>query len=69
MVALVVLVMDHVMHHKQMDPWRLYQVDPANVDANTCKVFPYVTDMVCMQKNTILLIDLIVFKKLRIRIL
>ena len=48
-VELVVLVMGHVMHHKQIDPRRLYQVDPANVDADTCKVFPYVMDMVCMQ--------------------
>ena len=40
------LVMGHMTHHKQMDPQRLYQVDPSNVDADTCKVFPYVMDMV-----------------------
>ena len=48
-VALVVLVMGHVTHHKQMDPRRLCQIAPANVDADTCKMFPYVIDMVCMQ--------------------
>ena len=60
---------------QQMDIWRLYQVDPANVDANTCKVFSYVIDMglhaikyakhyfVDFNKT-----DLILFKKLCIRI-
>ena len=56
-----------------MDPRRLYQVDPANVDADTCKVFPYVIDMVCVQykygKHYFVDFDLTVFKKLRIRIL
>ena len=39
------LVMGHMTHYKQMDPQRLYQVYPSNVDADTCKVFPYVMDM------------------------
>ena len=45
----VVLVMGHVSHHNRwIHEDCMYQVDPSNVDANICKVFPYIIDMVCM---------------------